>query len=191
MTEFWAVTLVTLELKYSLQEARTEQWARKLLFSTTTVTSHRMSRCLCSFRHSSTWALCTADWKVNTGRKKEKVRNLSFWGQNTGNRMGYIWRWMFSVLGEISKMDVKNESVHFKQICRQRKNEQRKMHWFLFHEFSQHFYERAWHVWHRVAIISCTMRQRNISILPHEVQRHLHNANKILRYFPREAKLLK
>lgn len=76
MMELWLVTLVTLELKKSLQEARTEQWARKLLFSTTTVTSHRMSRCLWSFRHSSTWALCTADWKVNTEERAKRKRSL-------------------------------------------------------------------------------------------------------------------
>lgn len=66
MTGFCLVTLVTLLWKYSLQEAKTEQWARKLLFSTTTVTSHRTSCCLWSFRHWRTCALCTADWKVNT-----------------------------------------------------------------------------------------------------------------------------
>lgn len=66
MMAFCLVTLVTLLWKYSLQEAKMEQCALKLLFSTTTVTSHKMSRCLCSFRHWRTWELCTADWKVNT-----------------------------------------------------------------------------------------------------------------------------
>lgn len=62
----WPVWLVMRALKYSLQEARTERWALKLRFSTTTVTSHRMSFCLCSSRQRSTCVLCTDDWNVNS-----------------------------------------------------------------------------------------------------------------------------
>lgn len=88
MTGFCLVTLVTLPWKYSLHEAKTEQWARKLLSSTATVTSHRTSCSRCSFKHCRTWVLCTADWKVNTdtrGAWSVMVLVSSPWGVQTAS----------------------------------------------------------------------------------------------------------
>ncbi|KAG7217033.1 hypothetical protein INR49_027572 [Caranx melampygus] len=61
-------------VKYSLQEASTERWALKLCPSTTTVTSHNMSRRRCSSRLRSTWEECTED--SNTPKLLLKAGNL-------------------------------------------------------------------------------------------------------------------
>ena len=59
--------------KYSQQEASTERCALKLSPSTTTVTSHSVSRWRCSSRRRSTWEECTVDSNVNTDDRGEDM----------------------------------------------------------------------------------------------------------------------